>query len=130
MLKQNAASYTLLDKLTEEASNVSELDGTLFDLTDDEADALDLWDNGFKHGDVTITWECNSDDIEIVDNLLRVKDTGIDPQNDEEVNKTESIDITVIANLTCIDAASGESLDNTVEFTVTLIRPVVQTPAV
>lgn len=130
VLKQNAASYTLLDKLTEEASNVSELDGTVFDLTDDEEDVLDLWDNGFKHGDVTITWECNSDDIEIVDNLLRVKDTGIDPQNDEEVNKTESINITVIANLTCIDAASGESLDNTVEFTVTLIRPVVQTPAV
>ena len=124
VLKQNAASYTLDEKITEESASIkNKLDKQVFDLTDGDADKLTLCDNGSKHGDVTVTWTTESEDVKIVADggaLYLVPATG-DVQLINEVLTVE-VDAVITATLTCTDSASGETLTKTVNITVKVIK--------
>ena len=127
VLKQNAASYTLAEKIAKEQTSIKDaLKGYVFDLTDDVADQINLWDNGSVHGDVTIAWTTESDEVEITtvgDTLCIIP--SVDQDDVQPVNEVLTVEknVTVLATLTCTDAASGETLTQELEITIKVIKP-------
>ena len=116
VLKQNAASYTLLDKVNEESSYIKDtLNNYVLDLTDASEDRIVLWDNGVKHGDVTIEWSTSSENVLIYENMI-VLAPLVAPISEIY---TEEMNVEITAVLTCVDEASGES--ETCEVVINLI---------
>ena len=134
VLKQNAASYTLAEKITEESKQITtNLNGKVFDITDSTEDKIALWDNGSKHGDVIITWASESTDVEIVsvDGMLYVVPVIEQDDGAQVINEALTVEVnaTITATITCTDAASGETLSQNLDITVKVVKPA-EAPAV
>ena len=94
-LKQNAASYTLAEKLTEELKTLTDMVENDGILNLSFCQTYTLKDNGTKHGDVIINWTCASEYVTINSDTNQIY-----------VSYTDSADplkITLTAELVCED---------------------------